>query len=134
MPDDSKESTIKINDAEELIRLIDWEKVGFLVPVITQHYLTGKVLMLGYMNQEALRGSLQKGRMIYYSRTRQCLWEKGGTSGDFQFIKSMRLDCDNDTLLVKVKQIGSVCHTGNKSCFYKKYNINKKYADKKDKQ
>ncbi len=127
MSKNSKESVIRINSHEELTRLIDWQKVNFLIPVIAQHYLTGRVLMLGYMNQEALRNSLQKGKIVYYSRTRQRLWTKGETSGNFQFIKSVWLDCDNDTLLIKVQQHGNVCHTGRKSCFYKKYYNNKKY-------
>jgi len=109
------------------MRLIDWQKIGFLIPVIAQHYLTGKVLMLGYMNQEALRNSLQRSKITYYSRTRQRLWTKGETSGDFQFIKSVWLDCDNDALLIKVRQRGNVCHTGRATCFYKKYHNNKKY-------
>lgn len=107
-----------------MLKLIDWPKAGLLIPVIVQHYLTGKVLMLAYMNKQALQNSLQEGKMTYYSRTRQCLWLKGETSGNFQFIKSVWLDCDNDTLLVKVKQLGPVCHTGRKSCFHKKF-INK---------
>jgi len=122
-----KESKIRIKSGEDLIRQIDWHKVDFLVPVIAQDYLTGRVLMLGYMNQEALRKSLQGGKITYYSRTRRCLWTKGDTSGHFQYIKGIWLDCDNDTLLIKVKQRGRVCHNGHKTCFYKKY-TNKKYA------
>ncbi|PIU15441.1 phosphoribosyl-AMP cyclohydrolase [bacterium (Candidatus Gribaldobacteria) CG08_land_8_20_14_0_20_39_15] len=115
-----KKAVIKIKSEEELLKLIDWPKVGFLVPVIIQHYLTGNVLMLGFMNQEALQRTLQEGKITYYSRTRQTLWTKGETSGNFQFIKSLWLDCDNDTLLIKARQIGKVCHTGHKTCFYKK--------------
>ncbi len=122
-----KKDKTKINSEEDLARLIDWQKVNFLIPVIVQDYLTGEVLMLGYMNEEALRKSLQEGKITYYSRTRKGPWTKGDTSGNFQYIKGVWLDCDNDSLLIKVKQVGQVCHTGRKTCFYKKY-TNKKYA------
>jgi len=106
---------------ENIIDIFDWQKVNGLAPVIVQDYLTGKVLMLAYMSKESLQKTLDGGKMIYYSRTRNCLWTKGETSGCFQYIKSIFLDCDNDSLLIKVKQIGNACHTGNKTCFYKQY-------------
>ena len=90
-----------------------------MVPVIAQDYETGDVLMLAYMNEEAYNMTCETGRMTYYSRSRNELWIKGMTSGHFQYIKSIMIDCDNDTILAKVKQIGAACHTGNHSCFYR---------------
>lgn len=89
-----------------------------LIPVIVQDYRTGQVLMLAYMNEEAFHQTLKTGRMTYYSRSRKSLWVKGETSGHFQYVKALSLDCDNDTLLAKVNQIGAACHTGARSCFY----------------
>ncbi len=89
-----------------------------LIPVITQDYKTGEVLMLAYMNEEAYNSTIATGRMTYFSRSRQSLWLKGETSGHFQYVKELTLDCDKDTLLAKVKQIGPACHTGNNSCFF----------------
>ena len=89
-----------------------------LIPVVVQDYKTGKVLMLAYMNEEAYAETIRSGRMTYYSRSRQCLWKKGDTSGHYQFVKSLDIDCDCDTILAKVKQIGAACHTGNESCFF----------------
>lgn len=89
-----------------------------LVPVIVQDYLDNSVLMMAYMNSEAFEMTLQTGRMTYFSRSRQKLWIKGETSGHFQYVKAMYLDCDSDTILAKVRQIGAACHTGNRSCFY----------------
>ncbi|MCD7908286.1 MAG: bifunctional phosphoribosyl-AMP cyclohydrolase/phosphoribosyl-ATP diphosphatase HisIE [Clostridium sp.] len=89
-----------------------------LVPVIVQDYKTSQVLMLAYMNEEAFEATLRTGRMTYYSRSRKCLWLKGETSGHFQYVKALRLDCDNDTVLALVHQIGAACHTGSRTCFY----------------
>lgn len=89
-----------------------------LVPAIAQDVNSGEVLMLGYMNQEALRRTLDSGDMWFYSRSRQELWHKGETSGNFLRVRSIQLDCDGDTVLVKVKPEGPVCHTGNKTCFF----------------
>ena len=88
-----------------------------LIPVITQDYRTGEVLMLAYMNEEAFQETLKTGCMTYYSRSRKSLWRKGETSGHYQYVKSLSLDCDNDTMLAKVNQIGAACHTGARSCF-----------------
>ncbi len=99
---------------------VNWRKLNGLLPVITQDYKTKNVLMLGFMDKEALKKTLKEGRVTYFSRTRKKLWTKGETSGNFQIVKDIWLDCDNDTLLIKIKQIGSVCHTGNKTCFYQK--------------
>lgn len=90
-----------------------------LIPVIVQDYKTDEVLMLAYMNEEAFENTLKTGLMTYYSRSRKEQWVKGETSGHYQYVKSLDIDCDNDTLLAKVKQLGAACHTGNYSCFYR---------------
>ena len=89
-----------------------------LIPVIVQDYKTEQVLMLAYMNEEAYEKTLRTGQMTYFSRSRQSLWLKGETSGHFQYVKSLSYDCDADTLLAKVEQIGAACHTGAYSCFF----------------
>ncbi|UTW49603.1 phosphoribosyl-AMP cyclohydrolase [Bacterioplanoides sp. SCSIO 12839] len=89
-----------------------------LIPVITQEAETGQVLMMAWMNPESLQYSLDSGLMTYWSRSRNTLWKKGETSGHFQHIVSMQVDCDGDTLLFKVNQVGAACHTGRKHCFY----------------
>lgn len=89
-----------------------------LIPVIVQHYKTGDVLMLAYMNQDAYEYTLKTGKMTYYSRSRKERWVKGETSGHYQYVKSLTLDCDNDTILAKVDQIGVACHTGSPTCFF----------------
>ena len=102
---------------------IGWEEFKLnpqgLIPVVVQDYKTSEVLMVAYMNQEAFDETLKTGKMTYYSRSRQSLWLKGETSGHFQYVKSLRLDCDNDTILAKVRQVGAACHTGARSCFFK---------------
>lgn len=89
-----------------------------LIPVIVQHYKTGEVLMMAYMNQEAFETTIKTGKMTYYSRSRNELWVKGETSGHFQYVKSLTIDCDQDTILAKVEQVGAACHTGNPTCFF----------------
>lgn len=89
-----------------------------LIPVIVQHYKTQEVLMLAYMNEESFDQTIKTGKMTYYSRSRQSLWVKGETSGHFQYVKSLTVDCDCDTLLAKVDQVGAACHTGNPTCFF----------------
>ncbi len=101
-----------------LSRLVFNEKG--LIPAIIQDYKTGKVLMLAYMNGESLKISINEGRTCFYSRSRKVLWRKGETSGNIQKIKSIWYDCDRDALLIKVIQIGVACHTGKKSCFYRR--------------
>ena len=97
----------------------DFAKCKGLVPCIAQEADTGEVLMLAYMNEEAYNKTLETGEVHYFSRSRQKIWHKGGTSGHVQKVKSVRLDCDADTILVLVEQIGgAACHTGRKSCFY----------------
>lgn len=88
-----------------------------LVPAIAQQYDTGEVLMLGWMDDEALHRTLTTGRCTYWSRSRQEYWVKGDTSGHIQLVKSVALDCDADTVLVKVDQTGAACHTGDRTCF-----------------
>lgn len=90
-----------------------------LIPVIVQEAGTGEVLMLAYMNQEAYEATVRTGRMTYYSRSRQELWIKGLTSGHYQYVRSLMIDCDNDTILAKVVQLGAACHTGHHSCFFR---------------
>lgn len=89
-----------------------------LIPVICQDAVSSQVLMLAYMNKEAYEKTVREGIMTYYSRSRKCLWRKGDTSGHYQFVKSLQADCDNDTILAKVVQIGNACHTGAYSCFF----------------
>lgn len=89
-----------------------------LIPVIVQDYKTNEVLMLAYMNEESFHQTLRLGRMTYYSRSRQELWLKGETSGHYQYVKEISYDCDKDTLLAKISQVGAACHTGSYSCFY----------------
>ncbi len=91
-----------------------------LVPVVVQDYRTSEVLMMAYMNEESYNKTIETGRMTYFSRSRQELWIKGETSGHYQYVKSLMLDCDNDTILARVHQAGAACHTGSYSCFFKK--------------
>jgi len=88
-----------------------------LIPAVAQQHDTGEVLMVGWMDDEALHRTLTTGRVTYFSRSRQDYWRKGDTSGHVQWVKGVRLDCDSDTLLVLVDQQGPACHTGNRSCF-----------------
>ncbi len=100
----------------------DFEKCGGLVPTIAQDIETGEVLMLAYMNEEAWLKTLETGEAHYYSRSRHCLWHKGGTSGHVQKVEHVRLDCDSDTVLLIVEQVGgAACHEGYKSCFYREF-------------
>ena len=96
-----------------------FEKMGGLLPAIAQDFRSGEVLMLGFMNKAAWEKTLATGKATYFSRTRQALWTKGETSGHHQVVKEIRVDCDNDTVLLKVEQLGGgACHTGHVSCFY----------------
>ncbi len=100
---------------------LDFEKTGGLIPAIVQNYETGEVLMLAYINKEAWEATLSTGKATYFSRSRQKLWIKGETSKNMQIIREIRIDCDDDTVLFKVEQIGgAACHKGYRSCFYKK--------------
>lgn len=91
-----------------------------LIPAIVQDYKSKEVLMLAYMNLDSLKETIKCGKTCFWSRSRQEYWVKGMTSGHFQFVKSIAYDCDCDTLLIKVRQVGSACHTFKKSCFYRK--------------
>lgn len=124
--------TIVLTETKDMIRISTSEdllesKIPFskfklngdgLIPVIVQDYKTSDVLMLAYMNQDAYEYTLKTGKMTYYSRSRKERWIKGETSGHYQYVKSLTLDCDNDTILAKVDQVGVACHTGAKSCFF----------------
>jgi phosphoribosyl-AMP cyclohydrolase len=100
----------------------NFEKGEGLVPTVVQDDKTGEVLMLAYMNKEAWLKTLATGKAHYWSRSRQSLWLKGETSGHVQLVSEVRLDCDEDTILLKVKQVGdAACHTGYRSCFYRKW-------------
>ena len=90
-----------------------------LIPAIVQDYYSKKVLMLAYMNKESLDITIKEGKTCFYSRSRQCLWRKGETSGNTQQVVSIRTDCDRDTLLIEVIKAGPACHTGSHSCFFK---------------
>ncbi|NQT75736.1 MAG: phosphoribosyl-AMP cyclohydrolase [Candidatus Omnitrophica bacterium] len=98
---------------------LKFDKKG-LIPAIVQDYKTGEVLMVAYMNRASLRRTLKSGKACYWSRSRGKFWTKGETSGNFQFVKAVYYDCDKDALLIKVRQKGAACHTGNRSCFYRK--------------
>jgi phosphoribosyl-AMP cyclohydrolase len=98
---------------------IKWNTDG-LVPAIAQDWQTGEVLMLAWMNREALELSVAENRAVYWSRSRQALWRKGESSGHVQHLKSLQLDCDGDTVLLKVEQVGGIaCHTGRRHCFFR---------------
>ncbi|MFH0824163.1 MAG: phosphoribosyl-AMP cyclohydrolase [Pseudomonadota bacterium] len=100
---------------------VDFEKSGGLVPAVAQDVRTGKVLMLAYMNREALDATLREKRAVYWSRSRKELWRKGDTSGDIQVLKEVRVDCDLDTILLLVEQQGrGACHTGKWTCFFRR--------------
>ena len=114
-----KEDGININTFESKMAFSELNPNNDgLVPVITQDYRSGEVLMLAYVNEDAYNKTIASGRMFYYSRSRDSLWLKGETSGHYQYLKDLSVDCDGDTLLAKVIQIGAACHTGNRSCFY----------------
>jgi phosphoribosyl-ATP pyrophosphohydrolase/phosphoribosyl-AMP cyclohydrolase len=103
---------------------IDFTKSNGLVPVIIQDDQTLEVLMLGYMNEEAYQKTEQEQKVTFFSRTKNRLWTKGEESGNFLHVKSISIDCDNDTLLIKAKPVGPTCHTGSRSCFKTSYNQN----------
>ncbi|CAM2923992.1 bifunctional phosphoribosyl-AMP cyclohydrolase/phosphoribosyl-ATP diphosphatase HisIE [Vibrio neptunius] len=110
---------MSVNTAEvsSLAERINWDKVDGLVPAIVQDFQSSQVLMMGYMNQDALAKTGETGQVTFFSRTKQRLWTKGETSGNVLQLVNMQLDCDNDTLLVKVNPIGPTCHLGNTTCW-----------------
>ena len=97
---------------------LDFDKQGGLIPVIVTDHESGQVLMLAYMNKESFQLTLETKTMHYWSRSRNELWHKGATSGHYQHVKSIKTDCDADTLLISVEQVGAACHTGAYSCFF----------------
>ena len=115
---------------ETLEPKINWSELkknsDGMVPVIVQDYITNEVLMLAYMNEEAYLQTMKTGKMNYYSRSRNELWLKGETSGHYQYVKSLTADCDLDTILAKVSQVGVACHTGARSCFFQEI-VQKEY-------
>lgn len=102
----------------EIINIVDFSKG--LIPAVVQDVQNGEVLMLAYMDKEALEKTIETGTTWFWSRSRKSYWNKGETSGHFQYVKEISVDCDGDTILLKVEQIGAACHTGNRSCFYRK--------------
>jgi len=110
--------------------MVDFEKNGGLVPVIVQDADTNEVLMLAYMNEDALKLTQETGYAHYFSRSRNKLWKKGESSGHTQEVKDILIDCDNDTILLKVKQNGVACHTGRRSCFFTKLQSGEVVLDK----
>ncbi len=122
-----KAAGIEVNSYDSKMSFSSFKLNGDgLIPVIVQDYRTSEVLMLAYMNEEAYNKTIAGGKMTYYSRSRQSLWIKGETSGHYQYVKELTLDCDNDTILAKVLQIGPACHTGEQSCFHKEL-VKKEY-------
>lgn len=115
--------SLQLANNEKLIELIDFAKGNGLISAIAQDVNSDEVLMLAYMNQEAFIRTLELGEAVYWSRSRNRLWHKGEESGNVQRIKAMFLDCDGDTLLLKVEQVGgAACHTGKRSCFFRQIN------------
>jgi len=110
---------------------LDFQKAGGFVPAITQDAITGEILMLAYMNKEAWEETLRSGKATYYSRSRNELWTKGLTSGNIQKVIEIRVDCDNDAVLLRIEQVGgAACHTGYASCFFRKVSDNRLVIDK----
>ena len=108
----------------------NFEKLNGLIPAVIQDYKTNKVLMVGFMNKQAYQKTLATKRVYYFSRTRKKLWKKGETSGNIQIVKEILIDCDNDTLLIKVEQKGNAsCHKGYETCFFR--NLDGKIVNKK---
>ncbi|ACA44037.1 phosphoribosyl-AMP cyclohydrolase [Clostridium botulinum] len=103
---------------QKISKKIDLKKGAGLIPTIIQDFYSGQVLMLAYMNKESLEKTIETNTTWFWSRSREELWNKGATSGHFQYVKSIHIDCDGDALLIKVEQLGPACHTGNRSCFY----------------
>lgn len=117
---DMKEKGIPVNTFESSMDFSEFRTgADGLIPIVVQDYKNLEVLMVAYMNREAFDETIRTGRMTYYSRSRQELWVKGLTSGHFQYVRKLSVDCDNDTLLAQVAQVGAACHTGNRSCFYR---------------
>ena len=126
---DLKENGVVVNTFESKLSFDEFKTDDKgLIPAVVQDYKTNEVLMMAYMNKESFEQTIKTGRMTYWSRSRQELWIKGETSGHYQYVKELRLDCDHDTILAKVRQEGAACHTGNYSCFYTEL-MKKEYDD-----
>ena len=116
---------------DELLKIVKFDENG-LLPVIAQDYHSKHIRMLAYMNEEALKKTIETGDVYYYSRSRQKLWRKGEESGHFQYLKGMSVDCDGDTLLIQIEQVGGIsCHTGNATCFYRNVDTAKSVSNEK---
>ncbi len=118
--------SVALSQALEQLR---WNADG-LLPAIAQQFDSGEVLMLAWMNREALAETLRTGRVCYWSRSRQALWRKGESSGQVQMLKALRFDCDGDTILLEVDQTGPACHTGRRDCFYNRVEGDRVVVDK----
>ena len=127
---DLSDAGIKMDNFEPKL---SWEDLkpnsDGLIPTVVQDFQTGEVLMVAYMNEESLNATIRTGKMTYFSRSRQSLWVKGETSGHFQYVKSLTADCDFDTILAKVSQVGVACHTGAPSCFFNEI-VKKEYVER----
>lgn len=124
-----KAQSIEINTFESNIDFSEFKlNSDGMIPVVVQDYKTKEVLMVAYMNEGSFYKTIETGKMTYYSRSRNTLWTKGETSGHFQYVKSLTIDCDKDTILAKVLQIGPACHTGNQTCFFNEL-VKKEYND-----
>ncbi|RLC15400.1 MAG: phosphoribosyl-AMP cyclohydrolase [Deltaproteobacteria bacterium] len=116
---------MSLKESDRIMIKLDFEKTNGLIPAIVQDYKTGEVLMLGFMNSRAYEKTIKTKKATYFSRSRQTLWIKGEISGHVQNVKEIRVDCDNDTILLKVDQVGgAACHKGYKSCFFSKVQEN----------
>ncbi len=120
-----------MSGSTDLLDQVDWERCNGLVPAVVQS-TDGKVLMLAYMNREALRRTLETGYAHFYSRSRGRLWMKGEVSGNVMKVREVRIDCDSDSLLLVVEASGPACHTGNKSCFYRRLGEPERYGNAPD--
>lgn len=118
----SGENTKYNKESEEFVDSVKFDQKG-LVPAIIQDWQNGEVLMMAYMNRDSLLETIKTRRTVFWSRSRQCIWRKGETSGHIQKIKEILYDCDIDTLLFKVEQVGVACHTGKRSCFYRIFQL-----------
>lgn len=108
---------------DNVLNYVQWNEQG-LVPVITQNYATGQILMFAWMNREALQQTLLLKQAVYFSRSRNKLWFKGEESGHVQYVKDLRIDCDQDVILLQVEQVGGIaCHTGRAHCFFEQYDF-----------
>lgn len=113
---------VKIKNINEIFKLLKKRKIDDfeLYAVIAQDYKTNEILMIAYANDDAVIKTIETGKVHYFSTSRKKLWLKGETSGNFQYVKEIYIDCDGDAILYKIEQIGNACHTGNRSCFFRR--------------